>query len=47
MTPEEKEREEERGASYEAPAIEEVVTPDSIEREAHYAGVVPPSQAPN
>jgi hypothetical protein len=25
--------------AYEAPAIEEVVTPESIVREAHYAGV--------
>ncbi len=27
------------GAEYEAPAIEEVITAETLEREAHYAGV--------
>ena len=25
-------------AEYEAPAVEEVITPETLEREAHYAG---------
>jgi hypothetical protein len=32
---------------YEAPAIEEVVTPEKIEREVHYAGIQGPSNIAN
>lgn len=31
--------------AYEAPAIESVLTPESLEREVHYAGVQPTSGA--
>lgn len=34
-------------SDYQAPAIEEVVTREGIEREVAYAGVVGPSNAPN
>ena len=27
-------------AEYEAPAVEEVITPETLEREAHYAGTI-------
>lgn len=33
----------EQVASYEAPAIESVLTPESLEREVHYAGTLPTS----
>ena len=33
------ENKEVKNAEYEAPAVEEVITPESLEREAHYAGV--------
>jgi hypothetical protein len=32
---------------YEAPAIEQVVTPETIEREVHYAGIQGPSDLTN
>lgn len=32
---------------YQAPAIEEVVTREGVEREVAYAGVIGPSQASN
>lgn len=35
------------GTEYQAPAIEEVVTREGIEREVAYAGIVAPSQGPN
>ena len=34
-------------AEYETPAIEQVVTPDDLTREVHYAGVGGPSEATN
>lgn len=30
--------------TYEAPAIESVLTPEALEREVHYAGTIPLSQ---
>ncbi len=33
------ENKEVKAVEYEAPAVEEVITPETIEREAHYAGV--------
>lgn len=31
--------------AYEAPAVESVLTPETLEREVHYAGVIPASGA--
>lgn len=35
------EHKEVQAADYESPAIEEVITPETLEREAHYAGTPP------
>ncbi len=34
------ENKEVKDVEYEAPAVEEVITPETLEREAHYAGTV-------
>ena len=47
MEPTQHSSEAEVSGEYETPAIEQVVTPDDVTREVHYAGIGGPSEVTN